>query len=217
METDGSLEETSWAGAREVGGTEHVEDEDERKASWACRGEGWRDGREVEVAAGWWWGGGEAESGGVWKGSGRWRGEQQSEAQERSLCSGCCLSAGGSGVRLHVLRVLTILRPVWTPLPVPASTLLFFSSRLKLGSLLLLTTILWFSSVRPPRLVFTSKTTRVGLVPRCGPPSALLSPLLADCPDLMIRTNAQRGGAMVRTNTHTNTITQRVQRWFRAI
>lgn len=28
-ETDGSLEETSWAGAKKVGGTEHVEDEDE--------------------------------------------------------------------------------------------------------------------------------------------------------------------------------------------
>lgn len=113
---NGNLEETSSASAKKGGGTEHVEDEDERNVRWACRGregEGWRDGREVEVAAG--WGG---ESGGVWKRSGRWTGEQQSEAQERSLCSGCCLSAGSSGV-------LSVRRPDWTPLSILGSTLLF--------------------------------------------------------------------------------------------
>lgn len=38
--------------------------------------------------------------GGAWNRSSRWTGGQRSEAQERSLCCGCCLSAGGSVVCL---------------------------------------------------------------------------------------------------------------------
>lgn len=47
--------------------------------------------------------------GGVWNRSSRWTGEQRSEAQEHSLCCGCCLSAGGSVVCLRVTHVLSVL------------------------------------------------------------------------------------------------------------
>lgn len=61
------------------------------------------------------------QSGGVWNRSSRWSGEQRSEAQERSLCSGCCLSAGSSVVCLHVSHVLSVRRPVWTTFPFSAA------------------------------------------------------------------------------------------------
>lgn len=44
----------------------------------------------------------------MWNRSSRWTGEQRSEAQEHSLCCGCCLS-GGSVVCLRVSHALSVL------------------------------------------------------------------------------------------------------------
>lgn len=205
-----------WAGATKVAGTEHVEDEDERKASWACRGregEGWRDGRGVEVAAGWW--GGERE--------------RRSVERKRQMERGA--AERGAGTQ-PLFWLLSLRRRFWgssarfarsacPPARLDAASRPRQCAAAFLSAQTLLSPSLNHYSLvlvcAPPRLVFTSTTSRVGLVPRCGPPSALLTPLFADCPDVMVRTNTQRGGAMVHTNTHTNTITQRVQRWFHAI
>lgn len=154
-ETDGSLEETSWAGAGKVGGTEHVEDEDERKATWACRGRvgGRMEGWERRRGSCWVVGGGrERESGGVWRGSGRWSGEQRSEAQERSLLfwllSHCRRFCRSSARLARSARPPARLDAASRPRQRAAALL----SAQTLLSLLLLTTILWFSSVFPPPL-----------------------------------------------------------------
>lgn len=74
-----------------------------------AEGERTKDGgMEEKVAAEW------GESGGVWNRSSRWTGVQRSEAQECSLCSGCCLSAGGSVVCLHISHVPSVRWPVCT-------------------------------------------------------------------------------------------------------